>query len=395
MAQLQLETEEIKILFNDLFHKFKASFLKREEQNEIFFEDLGDAAQQLFDFKDECIDLLESNSRKLLSKIFRLQSYVNFDLLLSIIKACGTMEDKDEAERYKKAFKQYAERRTFESNSEILGSIPEHKTVMFMLDKGQFPFRLINAYTFKAKLCKLLDIERYKIILHEIKHGSIIIVFQISPKCIDVFRSIPLFYNKVVSLKEESTRSYKLGDEEVNLKCWNVIESRTVVCPGSERIKHVSINGKAYLALRYHKTFTDKQKADIGYVKYLNVFMSGKYKNLPAVKGVYYHPTCQSQSITTYYYPTIIVEKLKSLKDVLLKQEIMPVHQISLLLDISCTFLSLESDRSLHITIYPDSVFVEEGSDEDFTARVCPLYNYSYHNIIKAVSQDFHLANCL
>ena len=378
LAQLRFETREIKNHYVKFYTSFKKSYLNREKCNEVGFHDLSVVTQDLFDFDDEYIKSFESNTNKLLLEIIESQSYVNFDSLITIINAYGTKEDIEIAETYREAFKQYARRRIFECDAEVLGKeLPGHETVMFILDKGP-SFKLMDVDDFKVNLCRLLGIKRHKIILHKIETGSVIISILIPSKHVKSFNTLPLFHSKMLSLKEWCTRLYKLRDEVVHLSHWNVLnsidlDSASVVHTSSTDIVPAIFEGERYLALKYTGSFSNESTADIAYIKYMDRFLSGKYKNLPAVKGVYYH---QSSEEETHHYPTIVVESMTSLEEISSK-EVSPVNQISLLYDISCSILSFESDQNYQVSVFPESVFVRHQESE-ITACFCPLYGHSY-----------------
>ena len=170
LALLKHETDMIRIHYSEFTQSFQKSFLNREQRNEANFNDLRFMAQNLFDFEDEYIESFESNTKRLLLEILQLQSYLDFGLLKTIIGACGTPEDIEKAEIYTEAFRQYAKRRIFECDVEILDkSLPENDTVIFVLDKSQS----IGANDLKMNLAKLLGIKQQKIILHKMGEDTI------------------------------------------------------------------------------------------------------------------------------------------------------------------------------------------------------------------------------
>ncbi len=385
---MQRDTEKIKIHYSHFSQSFKRSFLRREERNEVFFNDLSVVVQNLFDFEDKYIESFETDTRKLLLKILELQSYLNFDLLKAVIDDCGIPEDIEEAKKYTEAFTQYAKRRIFECDDEVLSKeLPQHETVMFVLDINR-PIRLIDVDIFKEYLSELVGIQRYKIILHKFEGGSIIISIQVPSKYVKSFSILPLLRSRMLSLQEWCVRSLKFRNEVVHLDHWNVLNSvdfgsKGILCTANAEIVRATLNDAEYLALKYNENISDETTADTGYITYLDRFCSGKYKNLPAVKGVYYHSE-------TYHYPFTVVENLKSLKEMLsITQEVSQVTQISILSDITCSVASFESDQGHQVSVFPDSVFVQDSVDPDseLTACFCPLYGHSFH-IKKAKSQD-------
>ena len=345
IALLKQETNNIKIKYAHFCKSFEESFLERAKHNQFFFEQVSTTAQTLFDFDNEFIESMHSSTEMLLVNILRQQSYVNFGMLTEFIEIRGTSEDIEMAKAYKEAFRQYVNGRIFE-----LG----HETVMFLLDKtNQSISRIIDVEDFKLMLRQLLDIKHQKIILHEVGQGSAI-------------------------------RSYKLWDEVIHLNRWNIITSITfgnfsIVHTANAEILPATLEDGEYLALKYTGGFSSEPNAIAGYIKYLNSFLSGKYKNLPAVKGLY---SCQSSDEEAHCYPTIVVESLTTLKEAASKQEVSPITQISLLSDITSSIASFESEQSVQISVFPDSVFVKKSEDPDspITARFCPIYGHSFFN---------------
>ena len=393
LAILKNKTKKIRQHYMEFSQRFKRSFLSREQSGEVEFGDLREVAQDAFDFDDECIESLQSKG--LLSKILSRQSYMNFDMLISIVAECGSAEDKTAAEKYTEAYRQYAKERTFESDSDLLGkdSLPGHDTIMFVLDKGQ-SFRLIDAYDFKVSLSEILGVKLHKIFLHQVEIGSIKISIQIHSKYRKFLHIIPLFQSHLLSLKEWHTLSYHLQNRVVYLHNWNIISSIDlgedyIVNTARAQIVQAKHGETECLAIKYTERFSDKSSADPGYMDYLDAFLSGKYKYLPDVKGVCYN---QSSEDSQHCYPTLIVDKMMSLQKVASTQEMSQINQVSLLHDILSSVASFEHDQKYEVSVFPDSVFVQESSDQicDITARFCPLYGHSFLSKELDLSIDFY-----
>lgn len=391
-ARLRRDTRKMRELYSGISDGFLKSFLFREKNEEVDFDELYVAVQDLFDFDEEDFKSFGNDSRKLLLSILKMQSYLNFEVLHSLIKRCGTQEDKENAESYKVAFRKYAERRTFECDKEVLGKeIPGHDNVMFVLGKNQ-KTKLKDIYEFIDFICEILKIERHKIHLFELDVGSVIVSLQFPSKLAKSFSTLPLFHSRMISLKEWSTQFFKIQDKIVHLDHWTLLNYVSI---GRNSIIHTMnadvypavLDGEEYLAIKYCESFSDELSADVGYVQYLDNFCSGKYKNIPTVKGVHYS---QSSSQTIHHYPTIVVENLKTLKDISSKVKVTSVDQISLLTDITTSVASFEIDQRNQVSVLLDSVLVKKGLEPgSFMACFCPLYGHSYH-VKRADSQNQH-----
>lgn len=119
---LKLQTDKIIRLYNDFSNGFKNSFLKREKQNEVNFKELVVAAKGPFGFDENFISNMKGNTKELLLCILEQQSYISFMMLISVVNACGTEENKKKADDYVKAYKEYARNRVFEHDPEVVSS---------------------------------------------------------------------------------------------------------------------------------------------------------------------------------------------------------------------------------------------------------------------------------
>lgn len=384
-ARLEEDTERIIICYNDSSRMFKESYLSHNKCEKDRFEKLCKSVDSLFHDLDAKSFKCTEN---LLHEIIRCQqSYVNFGTLVALIRECGTKEDVKNFELYVEAYKTYAKRRIFECSREALGKeIQGHETMMFILDERQ-SLRLISAHRFILKLCDLLEskVKPHQIMLHRVGCNSVIIVIQIPSKHVELFRTLPLFRNRMLSLQEWYIQRYELRNEVVQLKNWYVINSLQlgsdmVIVIGNTEFLPATLAGSECLALRYTDNFSSEATADVGYIKYLDGFSSGKFKNLPDVKGICYG---QSSKEGLHTYPMIVVDKLKSLKSVSVDQEVLPVTQTSILFDVCCSVASFEGNQSYQVSVLPDSVFIHDSFDsghkDNISACFCPLYGHSFH----------------
>lgn len=354
-----------------MYRSFRQSFLRREECKEVTLRYLASVAKDYFDFEEKF-----ENSEDILTAIREQQSYLNFNSLVAIIHDCGTDDDIEKAKAYEEEFWQYAKRRIFEIDKEISGiKLKNHETLIFVLDKNQ----LIEVYDFKEKLCSMLGIKDHTIIIESLKSGCIVVTFQVPMKYMHFFYTLPLFLNRILTLQEWHIRSYNFGDVMIPLD-WKVVNSidfsdgGVIVQANNAEIVSATVDGKKCFAIKYTKTFSDESTADAGYIKYLESFVSGKYKDyLPAVKGMHYDESSEETNL----YPTIVIDNLKTLQEIPSEQEVSLVSQISVLSAVA----KFKCDQRLQLAALTDSVFVQDNVDPEFgaTACFCPLYGHSFH----------------
>lgn len=179
--------------------------------------------------------------------------------------------------------------------------------------------------------------------------------------------------------------------ESVHLKNWRVLDSSNVVLSpsgASAAIVPATFDGSECLAVSYTSCFSEELSADVGYIRYLDAFVSGKFENLPDLKGVYYYQKSSKQEL---HYPAVIVEKMKKLKDISsVSKDISPLTQISVLHDIISSVASFENSK-YEVSVFRDSLFVKERLDPDIdiTARFCPVYGHSFHSKQDDSQADF------
>lgn len=379
---MKRKTEQLKIHYSKFSENFKRSFMTREECGEAFFDELKVAAEDLFEDDFSLPD--RNKSRMLLTKILGYQSYVNFDFLKVIIERCGSENDLKEVKEYTEAYTQYIRERVYlQYDTEVLGKeLPGHDTVVFVLDKRPH-FKLLSVQDFKYRLSDMLGLKEHQIFLFAVENGSIKVSFQIHMKHRLLLKTIPLFLDRLLFLQQWSTRSYEIQNSMtfLGLEKWRVINSISF-CEDDKtnsdaRIVPVTYQDKECLTLMYSNKFSNEVTADLGYIDYINAFLSGSYKNLPDVEGIYYHDPDRG----LYSYPTIVVKRMKSLNELVsLEQEVSQVAQVSLLLDISSSIASFEGSGRYTVSVFQDSVFVQEcpNPGSELTAKFCPLYGHSF-----------------
>ena len=379
-ALMKDQTDDIRKKYSQFSHSFETNFLEREKSGCISFKDLYAHAVDLFDFSNHEELLQHSSCKQLLQDLLLQQSYVNFRKLKHLITMCGTEEDKKNSERYTEDFKNYAKQRVFEPVRDdrvvfVSDELPGHCKVMFVLDQDH-TFRIVDADYFRLLMCKVLEMSMHEMILVRFRPGSITIVALIPRKYVCALTSIPLCRNKVLTLKTWNTLRIGLNEQEIitlnHLKLLDDVkfDEGTIVESESISVLPVDVNGTKCMALEYTACYSDERSADTGYVDYMERFLSGKHCNLPALKGVYYHPESDDSN---RHYPVVVVESLESLKDVLIENE---VDQVSVLSDVVSSVASFGSDH-VKCKVVPDAVFIGDSS-HDIQARFCPLYGHSY-----------------
>ena len=387
---LKKQTDKIREKYSLFSESFMKNFLERENTSEsVGFNNLYRPAANVCDFKNHEDLLKNCNCEQVLDQLLLQQSYVNFGKLKHVISQCGTEKDKKNSEQYTKEYMHYAKQRVFECDPDLISGkavrddrvvfvsdeLPGHDKVMFVLNQDH-TFRLMDADDFRVSICELLEISYHQLILVRFRPGSITIVALIPRKYVHALINVPLCRDKVLTLKTWDTLRIGLNEREIitlnHLKLLDDVQfdEGTIVESESISVLPVDVNATKCMALEYTGCYSDKDSADTGYVDYMERFLSGKHCNLPALKGVYYHPESDDSN---QHYPVVVVESLKSLKDVLIKNE---VDQVSVLSDVVSSVASFGSDH-VKCKVVPDAIFVEDSSS-DIQARFCPLYGHSY-----------------
>ena len=380
-GRLKVQTRDIKSHYSSFSFSLMTSVIERIERGEVKFSELSLVVKDFFHDLTDADPLLSGCCTKdLFGEIRGRQSYVNFNVLQAVARECGTEEDKKGMEIYEEAFFDYAKKRTFQCDPELLGQeITGYKIVMFVLDKDH-EYKLMDAYEFKAIISKWLNCE-----VHLLKGGlgSIVIFIQVPPKCIHALEVAPLYHHRVLRLKSWGIQFYGLDGfpEIINLNNLRVVEASevqfndddSIMTIGKTKIISALWEKMECMAFEYMASLPDESEADTGYVSYLQSLVSGKLKNLPAIKGVLYRYSNK--------YPVIIFEKMKRLQDIL-SEKVSHVNQVSVLADlVEC----ISSFQNYEVKIFMDSIFVRDDILE-IEAKFCPLYGYSF----TAVNLDSH-----
>ena len=387
-ALFERQTDKIRGRYCLFSQSFVTNFLEREKSGSVSFDTLYRCAISVFDFENH-EDLLKGhNCEQVLNQLLLKQGFMNFNKLTDLIAMCGTEEDKKNVLEYTEAFTHYAKQRVFECDSDLICSepkrddrvvfvsseLPGHYKIMFVLDKGH-SFRIIDAEYFKVCICEMIGMSHHEMIFVRFRPGSITIVALIPRKYVHALTNIPLCRGNVLTLKKWDTLRIGLNEQQIitlnHLELLDDVkfDEGTIVESESISVLPVDVNGTKCMALEYRACYSDENSADSGYVDYMERFLSGEHHNLPALKGVYYPESDDSNR----HYPVVVVESLKLLKDVHIEDE---VDQVSILSDVVKSVASFGSDY-VKCKVIPDAVFVKDGSG-DIQARFCPLYGHSY-----------------
>ena len=392
-ALLKRQTDKIRMKYSSLKNSFLKHFLEREKSGDVNFNKLYSCAIDVFDLEDhEYMKFKEDrNCEQLMMKLFEQQNYVNFDKLTHLITQCGTQKDEASAQKYTEDYKHYAKQRVFDYDPDLISTesisndrvvfasdekFPGHYKAMFVLGKAPSSFQFADADEYKLCVCEMIGMSYHEFIVVRFIRSSIAIVALIPRKYFHSLTNIPLYLDKVLTLKKWNTLRIGLNKQEIiSLSNLNLLDDvkfdeGSIVEGENVSVLPVDVSGTKCMALEYTACYHNEDSADRGYVEYMERFLSGKHSNLPALKGVYYHPESKD---TDRHYPVIVVERLKSLRDICIEKE---VDQVSVLSDVVSSVTSFGSDH-VKCKVVPDAIFVRDSSS-DIQARFCPLYGHSY-----------------
>ena len=148
-SQLKVKTSQAKDNYTDVCDEFRKSLLLHEVSIKI----LETAVRYLYDLGDENKAMsIKFSAEQLLLEILRRQSYMNFDVLYSLIQVCGTTEDADRVSKYKKGFGEYIHSRCFKDKPDM---------IIFVLDADQQVD--MSFKNLAAMLSQMLGINRSRI----------------------------------------------------------------------------------------------------------------------------------------------------------------------------------------------------------------------------------------
>ena len=108
-------------------------------------------------------------------------SFFNYHIIEHIIKELGTEEDKAKLQRYKKDFKQYAQRRIFECLPEF-GPVSDadHADIFVKVDAQYENYTIAEIEGFRHKLSEILRVSSQGVLrLCRIEKGCVLLKFQV------------------------------------------------------------------------------------------------------------------------------------------------------------------------------------------------------------------------
>lgn len=374
LAFLRKKTKDLKEHYFNFCRAFRDNFCDRERKGQVRFEKLKWSAFRLFEFDNSEKEQLLC-SEYLLEAVFLQQSYVDFNLLMNLINECGTEEDLKAAQRYTESFEEYVKQRVFVNEDPKTGALSEYDEVMFVIDRDHKDF---DVYEFRLHLSEMLEIDYIKIIVRKVKRGCITIVLLMPTKCIYALSTAPLYWDRVLTLKDWNTRSISFPTRDpIYLDHFNLlnevtfIDSAAILKLKTVQVLPVDVDGEEYMAIQY---LNDNFSAEVGYIEYIESFIYENFSNLPSVKGIYYPNLVEGSK----QYPMIIVERLTALRDVFNQDTLSEVDQVSILIDLAVSVESfLNKAKEYDILVCPDAVFIR-GTSHDVMARFCPLYSHSF-----------------
>ena len=145
-------------------------------------------------------------------------SFLDYDLLKSIVKNFGNEDEESKIEGYQKELQLFCDRKVSEVPKEFiqkrLEHINVHEEVIIKL-KLDDP-RLRDITDLKAKLCDVMDIEPAKLQIIDVRKGCVEIIFLIPKHMSDVFKK-PLTKQQWELLQAASIVSLSCGPVEVIL----------------------------------------------------------------------------------------------------------------------------------------------------------------------------------
>ena len=228
-GRLRFESQEIMMQFQ----KLVSATLISLTQQQIPLTDLVShimtlgAFDQVYDgpqvpaFHYRYKDLQAANT---VSEIFLILkdyfSFFNYHIIEHIITVCGTREDKDNLQRYKKDFDQYAKRRIFECNPQF-GSESEmdHADVFVKVDSQYENYTVTEVERFRCQLSKILHVSSQ----------GVLRLCQVEKGCFQLKFQVPSFVQqKIIPLSREQERA--LAEERVITLTCGKYRFRAEVC---------------------------------------------------------------------------------------------------------------------------------------------------------------------
>lgn len=212
-GRLQFESDAITLQFQKLLSATILSIMNRripitELVSHIYtlraFDFVYTEKEQVPAFHHHFKDLQAANT---VSEVFLVLedyfSFFNYHILEHIITVLGTVEDKENLQRYKENFDQYAQRRIYECPPQF-GTVSErnHVEVFVKVDSHYDNYTVTEVEKFRCKLSNLLHLSPQGVLrLCQIEKGCFQLTFQV-PSFVEI-KIFPLSREQEKALTEE------------------------------------------------------------------------------------------------------------------------------------------------------------------------------------------------
>ena len=170
----RLREESLDIIqdFHVVFHKFFDSLEDREYSVKRLVRYLQDAVND----KQEQLVTMEDIQRFIKCR----SSFYDYRLVKYMINLAGTIEDKEELQKYEQKFLGYAKRRIYECPSKFKTTCtPDDVELYVKLDSEYDECKLEELKGFQNRLSSVLQINVYYCLLSEVKEGCFELIFSI------------------------------------------------------------------------------------------------------------------------------------------------------------------------------------------------------------------------
>ena len=137
--------------------------------------------------KDELskLKLETTDMDDIMSTVTDYCSFFNYRLLSFLVKKHGTLEDKEQLEKYEKEFSDYAQRRVFECPSEFGEMNKKFANLVVKLDDHYEQCTTKQLWLLEADLCKIFGVTNLNLRL-------------LRPGCLQLTFQLPLFVQKAI-----------------------------------------------------------------------------------------------------------------------------------------------------------------------------------------------------
>lgn len=362
------ERKELLVSYEELFKNFSKTV---NTSSENFFHALFSASNSVFALERDmfrncdCRELLQyiSEQRTCFSDIF---------LEMKIIRCVGSEKDIEACDFFERRFDKSVQGLALEHVCPPVDEGTFH--VEFILDRDQ---REYDFSKFEHELGKHFSIPLESMKVKFSEFGGQVILLQIPKDCSSVFVFAPLHGSKILALKNQCVQFARYKEHKMFLSKWNIYYDQditlgeTLYCNGCNKIISVSLRGSKYMALCYSLQSDDStEESDEDYIQYLESVFNNNYKNIPAMKGLYYPEDDSKQ------YPLLIMEHLSDFRSV--KFPVEEIIQVSFLLDlVNCINEFMATSKDIKIKIHADAVYLCE-SENKLEAKLCPIYGYTF-----------------